>query len=50
MKENKKKNQQYEDNPYMKGPALDNDFKLKIADLGNACWNHHHFATEIQTR
>ena len=25
-------------------------FKVKIADLGNACWEHHHFATEIQTR
>jgi serine/threonine-protein kinase SRPK3 len=23
---------------------------VKIADLGNACWRHHHFATEIQTR
>lgn len=23
---------------------------MKIADLGNACWRHHHFATEIQTR
>lgn len=23
---------------------------MKIADLGNACWEHHHFATEIQTR
>ena len=21
-----------------------------VADLGNACWEHHHFATEIQTR
>jgi serine/threonine-protein kinase SRPK3 len=24
--------------------------KLKIADLGNACWLWHHFAHEIQTR
>jgi serine/threonine-protein kinase SRPK3 len=26
------------------------EFKLKIADLGNACWTHHHFQPEIQTR
>lgn len=31
----------------MRGPELDPEFKLKIADLGNACWNHHHFASEI---
>ncbi|CUM64389.1 uncharacterized protein PRCAT00001991001 [Priceomyces carsonii] len=23
---------------------------VKIADLGNACWTHHHFTEEIQTR
>lgn len=23
---------------------------VKIADLGNACWSHHHFTDEIQTR
>ncbi len=33
-----------------KGPKLEKGFKVKIADLGNACWEHHHFATEIQTR
>jgi len=26
------------------------NFRLKIADLGNACWTHHHFQPEIQTR
>lgn len=26
------------------------DFKLKIVDLGNGCWTHHHFQPEIQTR
>lgn len=31
----------------MRGPHLDENFKLKIADLGNACWTFHHFATEI---
>ena len=24
--------------------------KVKIGDLGNACWKHHHFSNEIQTR
>lgn len=24
--------------------------RVKIADLGNACWFNHHFSTEIQTR
>lgn len=23
---------------------------VKIADLGNACWEHHHFTNDIQTR
>ena len=26
------------------------DFKIKIADLGNSCWIHHHFQADIQTR
>ena len=26
------------------------DLKVKIADLGNACWVHHHFTEDIQTR
>jgi len=26
------------------------DLTVKIADLGNACWVHHHFTEEIQTR
>ncbi|XP_022795163.1 SRSF protein kinase 3-like isoform X2 [Stylophora pistillata] len=28
----------------------DDSIKVKIADLGNACWIHHHFTEEIQTR
>ncbi|KIH62740.1 hypothetical protein ANCDUO_06974 [Ancylostoma duodenale] len=24
--------------------------QVKIADLGNACWTHHHFTEDIQTR
>ncbi|XP_038067202.1 SRSF protein kinase 3-like isoform X2 [Patiria miniata] len=28
----------------------DNELKVKLADLGNACWTHHHFTEDIQTR
>jgi len=28
----------------------DCDINVKIADLGNACWTHHHFTGDIQTR
>ena len=30
--------------------GLSPGFKIKIADLGNGCWVHHHFQPEIQTR
>ena len=33
-----------------RGPRLGTDLRLKICDLGNGCWAHHHFSTEIQTR
>ena len=23
--------------------GLKKDFRIKIADLGNGCWTHHHF-------
>ncbi|RWS31943.1 SRSF protein kinase 2-like protein, partial [Leptotrombidium deliense] len=26
------------------------DINVKVADLGNACWIHHHFTEDIQTR
>ena len=26
------------------------ELKVKIADLGNACWEHHHYTDDIQTR
>ncbi|KAJ3414548.1 serine/threonine protein kinase, CMGC group [Chytridiales sp. JEL 0842] len=32
--------------PTTKPPPID----IKIADLGNACWSHHHFTSDIQTR
>jgi len=28
-------------------PLLTENVKIKIADLGNGCWKHHHFSTEI---
>jgi len=34
----------------MRGPKLDENFRIKIVDLGNACWTHHHFTSKIQTR
>ena len=30
-----------------RGSRLDENVRIKIADLGNACWYNHHFATEI---
>lgn len=33
-----------------RGPGLDENVNVKIVDMGNACWYHHHFSTEIQTR
>ena len=33
-----------------RGPKLDKNFYLKIVDMGNGCWTHHHFTSEIQTR
>jgi len=34
----------------LRGPKLDENFRIKIVDLGNACWTHHHFTPKIQTR
>ena len=33
-----------------KGEHINSSVRVKIADLGNACWTYHHFTTEIQTR
>jgi len=33
-----------------RGPLIDENISLKICDLGNGCWTHHHFAHKIQTR
>ena len=33
-----------------RGPEVDSTIKVKICDIGNACWFNHHFSTIIQTR
>ena len=44
-------NKNNEDNEgIIRGPKLPENFRVKQADLGNACWVHHHFQPEIQTR
>jgi serine/threonine-protein kinase SRPK3 len=50
--ENEKVNilKSHHDRGKKRGPGLDENVKVKIVDLGNACWYHHHFSTEIQTR
>ena len=52
-KRNKKKNQISSKDPTEESiylQEIDPNLEIKIADLGNACWVHHHFSTEIQTR
>jgi serine/threonine-protein kinase SRPK3 len=50
--ENEKVNilKSHHDRGKKRGPGLDENVKVKIVDMGNACWFHHHFSTEIQTR
>lgn len=38
------------ENPLFARSGLTDNFRIKIADLGNGCWTHHHFQPEIQTR
>lgn len=33
-----------------KGSKIDETVRIKICDLGNGCWRHHHFSSAIQTR
>lgn len=35
---------------HMRGPLANENIRLKICDLGNGCWTHHHFTHKIQTR
>jgi serine/threonine-protein kinase SRPK3 len=45
-----KKLEQVIDVKLLKKGGLKQNFNIKIADLGNGCWTHHHFQPEIQTR
>ena len=40
--------------PAVAGPSrgldLEGPLDFKVVDLGNACWRHHHFTADIQTR
>ena len=56
-KKRKKKNQvkvdvdsQFNTEESLNSSEIDPNLKIKIADLGNACWVDHHYSTEIQTR
>lgn len=33
-----------------RGPKIDEEVNLAIVDMGNGCWTHHHFTSQIQTR
>ena len=33
-----------------RGPKIGEDVNLAIVDMGNGCWTHHHFTSQIQTR
>lgn len=33
-----------------RGRKIDESVMVKICDMGNGCWTHHHFTPEIQTR
>lgn len=43
-------NSNYERIIKKRGPGIDENVRVKVVDLGNACWTHHHFSTKIQTR
>ncbi|EGR29242.1 serine protein kinase, putative [Ichthyophthirius multifiliis] len=46
----RKKQKLKEEQQKANGIQPNENIKVKIADLGNACWTYHHFATKIQTR
>lgn len=43
----KKKAELREKNMHERGPLIGEDISLKICDLGNGCWTHHHFTSKI---
>lgn len=46
----KKEKKKTDKNMHERGPLIGEDISLKICDLGNGCWTHHHFTSKIQTR
>jgi serine/threonine-protein kinase SRPK3 len=48
--ENIEKNEEEEEKKSDSKPPVNENIRIKIADLGNSCWVENHFATEIQTR
>lgn len=46
----KAKEEVKEKNMHERGKLPDENISLKICDLGNGCWTHHHFTQKIQTR
>ncbi|KAI8928090.1 kinase-like domain-containing protein [Entophlyctis helioformis] len=45
-----RKRRRNESNTNESNKRSDANVVVKIADLGNACWTHHHFTADIQTR
>jgi serine/threonine protein kinase len=41
---------QQENKGKARGPKISDDVQVKICDMGNGCYTHHHFTPEIQTR
>ena len=42
--------QRFKKRAQIRQAGIDETIKVKICDLGNACWYRHHFSSEIQTR
>jgi len=41
---------EFKDLQSKRGRKIDDTVMVKICDMGNGCWTHHHFTPEIQTR
>lgn len=48
--EEKQKQEIYDELHNKRGRKIDEKVMVKICDMGNGCWTHHHFTPEIQTR
>lgn len=45
-----KEQEKYNERVTKRGPKINEDVNLAIVDMGNGCWTHHHFTSQIQTR